>query len=282
MSLTKVLTSIVGGLALAASLLASPSAAAASPSPSGYLKPASPAASDLGKSLGNATSPKPSTRPSPAPSGSGGGAMETMTLQPSNLMTSYHYFEADNDGPPYCGLHTNGTGPEPAAPGEFLSGYFRYWDPGTQPFPCWEQLDYVYRGAVKFDFTPWYHDLVEPRKLLITAKLRFDVAFEDASSGWPTGCPSPVDLLQASTDWTGGTPDLIPGGELYNLPITDQHTNEIDVTSVVRRWLAYNDQGDNGFVLADLADESYPQQNVTCLAHVHNLKLSLQYLPLQG
>jgi hypothetical protein len=282
MSLARTLTAIGCGLSLAVSLaLVPPGATAASPSATAYMQPSGLAGKGITPLGGITGSPKPSTRPSPAPSSGGKGAsIESMTLQPSNTYTSYHYYEADNDGPPYCGLHTNGTGPEQTSPGEILAGYFRYWDPGTQPFPCWEQLDQVYRGAVKFDFTPWFHDLIEPSKFLITAKLRFDVSFEDASTGWPTGCPSPVDILQAGTDWTSGTPDLVPGDQLYNLSITDQHTNELDVSMPVRRWLAYNDAGDNGFVFADLADESYPQQNVTCLAHVHNLSLVLQYLPL--
>ncbi len=285
MSLRNTLSSIFGGLSMFASLALMPGvAAAATPSTPDHVQP-SLLASNAGKSIGHITpGANPSTHPSPAPGGGTSGqsaGIETMTLPPSNSLTSYHYYEADNDGPPYCGIHTNGTAPEQTAPGEILAGYSRYWDPGTQPFPCWEQFDQVYRGAVKFDFTRWFHDLVEPSKFLLTAKLRFDVSFEDASTGWPTGCPSPVDILQANTDWTGSTSDLIPGDQLYNVAISDQRTNEVDVSLPVRRWLAYNNQGDNGFVFADLADESYPQQNVACIAHIHNLQLILQYLPTQ-
>lgn len=274
-------TSLLGGIALAMTLASAPSTASAA-SPSSALQ------TGLSSFRPSATrvitaNPQPSTHP-PAghPAGTNSGpSIETMTLQPSNLMTSYHYTEADNDGPPYCGLHTNGTGPEPTAPGEILAGYYRYWDPGTQPFPCWETDDQVYRGAAKFDFTRYLHDLIEPRKFLISAKLRFDVTFEDASNGWPTGCPNPLDLLQASVDWTGGTPDLIPGDEMFNVPVTDQHTNEVDVSLSVRRWLAYGDSGDNGFVFRQ-GDEGYPRQNATCIAHIHNLAMDLQYVPVSN
>jgi hypothetical protein len=272
--------SLFTGLSVAASLAGGPSiASAASPSASAAPKLASITPLNPGTNHVVTASPQPGSHPPVGqPQGGGsagngnGGGIETMTLQPSNLMTSNHGYWANNDGPPYCGSHTNGLGPEQPNPGQILVGYDRYWDPGTQPFPCWETSDHVYRGAVKFDPTPWLHDLIEPNKFLITAKLRFDVSYED----W--GCPATADLLQANVDWTGGTPDLIPGDEMFSVPITDQHTNEVDVSMAVRRWLAYNDAGDNGFVFRQ-SDETYPQQNATCIGHVSKLALDLQYVP---
>ncbi len=99
----------------------------------------------------------------------------------------------------------------------------------------------VYRGAVKFDFTPWFQDLTEPSKFPITAKLRLNVSFEDASNDWPSGCPSRIGLRQAAADWSHGNSDLIPGDQLFNVAITDQHANEIDLSLPVRRWLASHD-----------------------------------------
>lgn len=205
-----------------------------------------------------------------------------MTLQASNLLTSSATWTWEN-WPIYCGgLPSNGLAPVQTNDGGVLAGYDTYWDPGTQPFPCQSWDAHAYRAGIKFDFTPWLHDLIEPNKFLITAKLRFNVSFLNGGDQ----CPAVVDMQTASIDWTGGVSDLIPGDEIFSSNITDQQTNETDLSSTVRRWLAFSDQGDNGFVFRqpyeDPSRDDTALGQTTCIADIHDVFLDLQYLPLSG
>ena len=53
-------------------------------------------------------------------------------------------------------------------------GYYRWYDPGTQPLPCWEWSSWVSRGLVQFDLSP----LAGKSKQIARATLEYDATYE--------------------------------------------------------------------------------------------------------
>lgn len=224
-----------------------------------------------------------------------GPAIETLTLHISNEITSTHdWGETNTDSLSCTGLggglsdvgtaHSDAAVEGPEVGGIVEVGYDTYWDPGTQPAPCWTWDNGAYRGAFKFAITQDVQNIFGPslfgqQEFLLTAKLHFNVSYPPEDAG--DQCPARVDLQTASIDWTGGVSDLIPGDELTSVDITDQTLNEVDVTSTVQRWLVYDDQGDNGFVIRQPfevhSSNDSPSGSVNCHAFFNDITLDLQY-----
>jgi hypothetical protein len=203
---------------------------------------------------------RPPASPDPGP--------QTVTLLPSIMTTSAHTSVEDNSDSIYCGPDPRGLGSLEPAPGEALVGYDRYWDGGSDPFPCWLKDDHAYRAAVEFDLARLN---AMPRKLVLNATLKFH------STCFP--CPLSAGLLTANSPWESGASDLIPG-DLYRDDFGYGSTNNsLDVTQQVNRWLAFP-ESNHGFVLAQ-GTEDYPKyHNETVLAHLTNVSLQITVLPL--
>jgi len=200
---------------------------------------------------------------------------------PTGVVTRFQNGE-DYNGAIYCGLSVRGfAGSLNPPPGAVNVGYENYWDPGSDPFPCWEGEDTFWRAGLQFD-----QDVLKSYVQahgLVTATLRFRM------TGSQFSCLARLD--QATQDMTGWVPDaggVIPSdGAGMNIPVgplasinqwpfkesVDGHF-EIDVTSMVRPWVAYADSVGYGFVLVS-GDESLPRNNVSCTSVYTDFQLAL-------
>ena len=213
-------------------------------------------------------------RPPTAPTPSGDFA-------PTGVVTRFQDGEAYNNAI-YCGLSVRGiAGSLNPPPGAVNVGYENYWDPGSDPFPCWEGEDTFWRAGLQFD-----QDLLKSYVQahgLVTATLRFRM------TGSQFSCLARLD--QATQDMTGWVPDaggvILSDGAGMNIPVgplasinqwpfkesADGHF-EIDVTSMVRPWVTYADSVGYGFVLVS-GDESLPRNNVSCTSVYTDFQLTL-------
>jgi hypothetical protein len=137
---------------------------------------------------------------------------------------------------PGSGLNARGTAPTwHPDPGEVLSGFDDFHDPGSDPFPCVYQFDQNYRGQVQFDLTQFDR--------IVGADLVFSTSQSRSWDGEPVGQIPPVSIattLGVSTDgWNFDHSIPLPTGPQF----------DINVTSQVRNWTSRTHQN-FGFVIA--------------------------------
>jgi hypothetical protein len=74
----------------------------------------------------------------------------SVTIRGPQVFTSI-VLDSDASDAIYCGLSTTGAHHEfTPGKGEALVGYVNFYDPGTEPAPCWEKIDHAYRAQVRF------------------------------------------------------------------------------------------------------------------------------------
>lgn len=184
----------------------------------------------------------------------------SVTLLPTGWVIGYHVRHW-HDSAPYCGPASYiGVGPD--SPSEVMAGYFRIYHPGTAPFPCGEGWSVVYRGAVTFDLTPITR---LPRKIVYRATLSFTSRSEfrrDTGGPVSTAVDCLRDIQRADVDpfrYKGlfpATPFEHESGMRIN-----------DVTAIVQSWVVRT-APNYGFVFVG-TDESFPDNNGRCLAHIN-------------
>ena len=181
---------------------------------------------------------------------------------------SYDRFKSDHADHWYCsGWTGGGLGGAPSAvplvnlPVEVGNGH--YWDPGTDPFPCWDYSYSLGRAGLLFDLSAFKGKYVDKATLTYSA------------GGEPPTCAS--QLLTATEDWTGKTgSDYLPPGDIFEfLPTTMTGDRfAVDVTKAVRDWQMY---GNNfGFVLRS-DDESTANHTAHCWSMLNDFKLDVKY-----
>lgn len=192
----------------------------------------------------------------------------TITLQPMDVLTTSHLDHEYQNNPVYGCLFTRGLQARRAPFNQVLVGFDDFWDPGTEPFPCYEKIDVAYRGAVRFDLPAVPH--------FVDATLHFDLLdtrFPMIDLGSNTSCAARLSI--ATVDWSNGFGDLIPAEDFVTLP-PDSAAGNVGVAPVVRQWL----QGirpNFGFVLVG-RDEGTPQETKACLSRYGNFRLDLLVL----
>lgn len=203
------------------------------------------------------------------------------TFTPTGVVTRFQDGETYNDAI-YCGLSVRGiAGSLSPPPGAVDVGYENYWDPGSDPFPCWEGEDTFWRAGMQFD-QGVLKSYVQAHGL-VTATLRFRM------TGSQFSCLARLDqATQDMTDWVPDAGGVIPSdGAGMNIPVgmlanidqwpfkesADGHF-EIDVTNMVRPWVTYADSVGYGFVLVS-GDESLPRNNVSCTSVYTDFQLEL-------
>jgi len=129
-------------------------------------------------------------------------------------------------------------GPQPSwlpGPGEILSGFDDYHDPGSGIFPCVTQVDANYRGEVHFDLSQFDR--------IVGADLVFFTSQSRSWDGEPVGQNPPVSIattLGVSTDgWNFDHSTPLPTGPQFNINVTNQ----------VRNWINHTHEN-FGFVIA--------------------------------
>lgn len=192
----------------------------------------------------------------------------TITLQPMDVLTTSHLDHEYEKNPVYGCLFTRGLQARRAPFNQVLVGFDDFWDPGTEPFPCYEKIDVAYRGAVRFDLPAVPH--------FVDATLHFDLLETRSPTidlGSNTSCAARLSI--ATVDWSNGFGDLIPAEDFVTLP-PDSAAGNVGVAPVVRQWL----QGirpNFGFVLVG-RDEGTPQETKACLSRYGNFRLDLLVL----
>lgn len=201
---------------------------------------------------------------------------------PTNVVTRFQYEESYN-GAIYCGLNVRGIGGDSLSPppGGVGVGYQNSWDPGSDPFPCFYKYDTFDRGGVQFDQGA-LKAYVQAHGML-TATLKFRM------TGGQFSCLARLD--QATQDMTGWAPDAggaipsdgagmeIPVGPLNSIdqwPFKESADGRfaIDVSTMVRPWVAYADSVGYGFVLVG-SDEKLPRNNESCTSVYTDFQLEL-------
>ena len=225
----------------------------------------------------------------------------TRHLQPAQTSTSENIV-SDASSNVYCiGLNKNPTNPgSPPAHGIWV-GYARLYDPGTKPFPCWEGSSAAYRGAFRFDLSPYAGKKVVSAVLTISLGKATYISGSTASS---EGVWAKTLGLGTSTWWTRespyvtaenrkskrsglfpfkpipGMPDLPHG---INPPVQksfpvkySSHTYQIEVSSVVRDWVD-GKEPNLGFILIGTNEKIVQKNTDTALSPVTSVGLDITY-----
>ena len=214
---------------------------------------------------------------------------ETVELSPSDLKTweagDYKYPSNTVYWP--CGLVSTGVGGVRPEEGEMIVGYDHYFNSGTQPTPCQEKLDHVYRGTVRFDLrgiiskAPKFHVYVSSAKL----NYRKKESLQKYGGGEPmTGRECVATLLTASADWTKETKsDVLIPGILYKTlagSVSDSICGlggcSIEVGPMVNNWVT-GKEDNNGFVIRGENEGLLEEDNAACRTSYDKFSLSVTY-----
>ena len=146
-------------------------------------------------------------------------------------------------------------------------GYDHYYDPGTQPCPCWQWVNCVYRGFVRFDMSQLQ------KKGVASAVLKWNDNPEIKGSIAPAqgdDCVKAVAI--AETDWNDFS---IPGEFLGGNPSLATSTGpQVIVTNTVIEWL--NGQKENfGWFFVGENEKLGVKNNNDCKSNLSNLRLEL-------
>jgi hypothetical protein len=200
----------------------------------------------------------------------------------NRTLTSFHLDHEQNDDF-YCGIRVGGLAGEelnnPPNVGTVVAGFENRWNPGADPFPCYEKIDHAYRGGVFFDLERL--DAVAPSGgFILSARLTFRelqrVAF--LSDGGPplrSGRPCKNELMVATAIWSISFNDLIPGDDVTPVPL-DGSAKSIDVTRVVQWWRTGR-YPNFGFVIRG-SREDYARDNAACWSQYGDFKLHVTAL----
>lgn len=210
------------------------------------------------------------------------GNLKKLTIIPSKVETKAQG-DDDNNNTVSCGIiptpiscgvdHLHGTaclpeGSVDPAKEPVGVGFGHYYDPGTQPCPCWQWVNCVYRGYVKFDM--W----ALQNKGIASAVLKWDNNPEIKSDtiAWPQGEDCVRAVAIAETEWDKFS---IPGEFIQGNPssVTPGGAGVV-VTNTVIQWL--NGQKENfGWFFVGENEKLGVKDNNDCKANLSNIRLEL-------
>lgn len=210
------------------------------------------------------------------------GGLYKMTLYPSKVETKAKGGNDNNDTascgpiptPVTCGIeHLHGTaclpkGSVDPAKEPVGVGFGHYYDPGTQPCPCWQWVNCVYRGFVKFDLSQLKN------KGIASAVLTWDNKPEVKSdtTAWPQGEDCIKAVAIAETDWNAfSIPGEYLGGNPSSAGPLGQHET---VTATVIDWLNGTKENHGWFFVGE-NEKIGEKDNNDCKANLSNIRLEL-------
>jgi len=198
------------------------------------------------------------------PSSAPGAA--SVTLKPNNLYTLNATNQARNNDS-YC-IFSSFFGTIDTEPviqstdGSVDASYNYFWDPGTQPLPCWR-----YQNQVQQAFASFYISRVLVPNNVYTASLTFNRQ--------DTGCGPSLNLVN---DYTA-----VAVNNFDSIIVLPAGTNQnIDVSGVVRNWqMAHPDPA--GTTIPFMINTNYENLNArdnnSCYEGFNSFVLTLTYFP---
>lgn len=202
----------------------------------------------------------------------------TINLPMNGYREVYHYSH-EWENATYC-FYTRGLGPSFSPSGsQILVGFEDFWDPGTDPFPCWEKIDHAYRTAIKFDMGPLAGKKIWSATLSFTNQQTVATMF-----GPPATCLT--EMMYGTGDWSSAK-DLIDGESYLDFPIgtgvnvnnskvhiSNSNSYKIDVSDAVRAWVT-GSRPNFGFVFRG-PRENYAKDNDKCGSFFGNVTLAVE------
>lgn len=156
---------------------------------------------------------------------------ETVTIKVANVATLNQVATSDN-------LCRNGTAPDLPPPGQFITGFFHYYNNDNE---CW--TNQIYQGLIRFqiDAAPFN------KRLIKSATLNLHVA-NTKSTPAQASCIARLGLTDVQW-WALPNTGRIPTSDLRDFRTVPNATDiKVDVTQAVQRWANGTDDN-NGFVL---------------------------------
>jgi hypothetical protein len=228
---------------------------------------------------GNAVSDLPVPTLAPVPV-----AFNKASLQPSNVYTT---FRSNHKTDGLCSsLSVYGTGPSDGTdPGNTITVGFthHYEDDGVLFIPCTDTIDTFYRGAVRFDLSPYTYNH------FLSATLTFSILSSTLHGDFPASFPNEPGVFSAAAgmdlatdnwlEWHSGDGHDYLNGDGSHLTVPSEwmlsSTATLDVSSTVRDWLEGN-KPNYGFVFFG-QDEGFPDNNKTLISTYTGFTLTLHY-----
>lgn len=214
----------------------------------------------------------PVIRPTPGPVASV-PFWPLVTRPPARTGTTHQLVYAANH-PAYCLPRTRSTAPTISDPGagSVMVGYTNFYDPGTEPFPCYESIIHLFRGMVLFDLSDLRGRTIE------RAELSFRTSQAPIAHRTPSCIESnPFDLYTLSRDWAAGFRDgHIPYGAtagVMGAASAGGYTR--DLTGLVRQWVG-GSLPNYGLVLVGRG-EGAQVANAACVTRASGFSLRVDY-----
>ena len=194
----------------------------------------------------------------------------------------YSYFQSWECSVPLPGngLFTNGLGPEPVNPGETTVGWEDIYNAGSQPLPCEEEQQTIYRGHVHFDVSKF--------DVVAGATFGYDTTHSENTTGGPNEIPP--NSYATTLGMATGTRDDGRGSYFWDydndvtigscgILISPKCT--VEVSHQVNQWTAQT-HFNWGFIIAGpkyTTDSPLPQDNNAQLTWYNNFNLTILYNP---
>lgn len=211
------------------------------------------------------------------------GGLKTVTLYPVKTETKTKGKDDNNDfascgpipTPVTCGIdHLHGTGcfPKGISSGPthdpVAAGFGRYYDPGTQPCPCWQYVNCIYRGYVKFDVS----NLKGMGIASAVLKWSNNPEIKSDTIAWGKGEDCIKSIAIADTDWNAYS---VPGEFLQGNPSAPSlKDSKLVVTQTVLQWI--NGQRENhGWFFVGESESLGVKDNNDCKAVLSNMRLEV-------
>lgn len=203
-----------------------------------------------------------------------GKKLITTTLSPSQVYQGENG-DDDNKDAAYCiGLNQKGTcaknSVQSVPQGQPVKvGFQNFYDPGTDPFPCWAWVDCIWRAFFKFDFNTL------PSKDIVAGRLIWKSGVHqhivDVTSK-VSQCK--LTLYTASQQWSKYS---IPGDKITDVVVSSAMANP-DVIQISTKTLlewAKGQQPNFGFYFVGPDEQMKEKDANACYADLSDIKLEL-------
>lgn len=203
-----------------------------------------------------------------------GKKLVTTTLSPSEIFQGEDGDE-DNSDAVYCiGLNKMGTcednSVESIGQGAPVTvGFQNFYDPGTEPAPCWEWVDCIWRAYVKFDFNAL------PSKDIVSGRLIWKSGVHQHIEGIASNISEcKIALYTASQQWSKYK---ITGEKIADVVVSSALAapNTVTVNAKILLDWAKGLQPNYGFFFVGPNEQLKAKDKESCYAELSDIKLEV-------